>query len=123
MKKRMKKVAFYSILIGILGICYGLLFVYNGYGIPCPFFTFFKIQCPGCGISRMFTSLMTFQFKKAFFYNPIAFLLLPVYVFIGIQFIISYIRFGTFKINKLQSAIFNVSIVLFVSFGIIRNLI
>lgn len=38
--------------------------------IPCPFKAIFSIPCPGCGMTRAYLSLLSFDFVKALEYNP-----------------------------------------------------
>lgn len=39
-------------------------------GINCVFKKFFKITCPGCGMTRAYLSLFKGDIKSAFYYNP-----------------------------------------------------
>lgn len=45
--------------------------------IPCLFTLIFDINCWGCGLTRAFIELLRFDFKLAWSYNPIIFLLIP----------------------------------------------
>ena len=38
--------------------------------MPCIIKTIFDIECPGCGLTRAYTSLFQLDIKKAFEYNP-----------------------------------------------------
>ena len=46
--------------------------------IPCLFKTVFHIECPGCGITRAYISLLSLDIRQAFAYNA-AFWTVPVY--------------------------------------------
>jgi hypothetical protein len=66
-----------------LALCAGgaCLFVFNpaGSGMypPCPFHALTGLDCPGCGTLRALHQLLHGNVKGAFFYNPLAVLLLP----------------------------------------------
>ena len=38
--------------------------------IPCLFKSVFGIECPGCGITRAYISILSLDIKKAFEFNP-----------------------------------------------------
>lgn len=46
----------------------------------CPFYTLTGLWCPGCGATRMFLALKSFDLWSAFRYNPLVFLLLAYLV-------------------------------------------
>ena len=49
----------------------------------CPFYAFFHFPCPGCGLTRSFLSLITFNFHDVFKYNAMIFLwILTIILFI-----------------------------------------
>lgn len=73
MENRQKKLINRIILLIII-IFIGLLYIFlckHGYGIECFYYKNFGVQCPSCGATRAFFSLLNFDFKKAFLYNPI----------------------------------------------------
>ena len=43
----------------------------------CPFKLLTGIPCPGCGLTRAGLSLLTLHFKKAWYYHPMIFLIVP----------------------------------------------
>lgn len=54
-------------------------------GIPCLWKSIFGINCPGCGLTTAFISLLEFDFEEAFRINWLIFIILPigmVYVFL-----------------------------------------
>lgn len=51
----------------------------------CPFHTITGLDCPGCGSQRAIHSLLHFQFKEAFFSNPLLIFSIP-YILTGIYF-------------------------------------
>ena len=52
----------------------------DGAGIPvCLFHSLTGLPCPGCGLTRAFSSLLHGQAAAAFAYHPFVFLLLPLF--------------------------------------------
>ena len=52
----------------------------DGAGIPvCLFHSLTGLPCPGCGLTRAFSSLLHGQAQAAFAYHPFVFLLLPLF--------------------------------------------
>lgn len=104
----------------------GMLYVFfikiTGFQIPCFFYLFTGLYCPGCGISRMCLFLLQFEFSKAFRANQLLFLCLPFFVIIALWMIYRYIRYGIIKTGKIMTGCLIIFIVLFLAFGIVRNL-
>lgn len=46
--------------------------------IPCIFKTVFNFECPGCGLTRAFISLLEMDFVGAYQSNALIFIVLPV---------------------------------------------
>lgn len=113
-----KSIKFIGISLPIL-----LLFLYlnkkYSFGIPCPIHKLFKIYCPGCGITRMFISLINLKFYKAFRYNPFVFTLLPFFFIYGIKYYYYWIQDKKYIINK---KIWNTLLILSIIFMILRNI-
>lgn len=64
-----------KIYIGLLIFLIACLAVYfiTGTGIPCYYYTRLGRPCPGCGLSRMYLSMLQLDFAAAFGYNPVGF--------------------------------------------------
>lgn len=63
-----------------------ILIIYLLLDIKCPFRQLLKIPCAGCGMTRAIIEAMKFNFKGAFYYHPLFFLipfLLLFFVFSG----------------------------------------
>lgn len=60
-----------AVCLALLGGIVLLSFFYR-----CPFYAFFGIPCPGCGMTRAFLSLLRFDFVGAWGWNPMVFPLL-----------------------------------------------
>lgn len=71
----------------------------------------------------MCLALMNLDFHKAFISNKMLFILIPALLFVFIKYIFVYIKTGEKNLDKLQSSILNISLVMLMVFGIIRNLL
>lgn len=125
-KAAMKKRAVHMGLI-FLGLCIlaavMIVLGLNGIGIPCVFYKITGIQCPGCGNTRAVLSLVRGDIKAAFEYNafflPEILYLLSIYVACTVR----YIKGSGFSYYPKVRVIDIVAMVLFLAWGIIRNLI
>lgn len=122
MVKRMKKtVAVFAVFIAA-GAAYGIAAGWLGFGIPCPFRLVTGLKCPGCGVSRMFISLLRLDFKEAFYANRLLLVTLPVIVGLLLSYIIRYIRTGSKRTARAENIICIILIVLFLAFAVVRNI-
>lgn len=48
----------------------------------CPSKLIFGLPCPGCGMTRAAVSLLRLDFKSAFYYHPLVFIMPPVFLYI-----------------------------------------
>ena len=101
------------LLVFVILLCSYLL------NIGCPIRHFLGIYCPGCGITRMFVSMIELNFYQAFRYNPLVF----IYLIVFILYII--LKFTIKKIFKKNLYIPNIIIYILIGiallFGILRN--
>ena len=109
------------ILLGI-GMLYALFSTITGLRIPCVVYALTGLYCPGCGVTRMCLSLLRFDFRTAFFCNQLLFLSLPCLGGMVLYVLYRYIRYGDCKTRKAGTALLITLIVLFLAFGILRNL-
>lgn|SRR5574344_220749 len=123
MKQRTLTILKYILGIITIGILYSLFVLKTSIGIPCVFHLVTGFKCPGCGISRMCLSILHLDFKKAFHYNQMIFILLPVFIVVVITQIVRYIKYNQTKTTKVQSAIYYIGIALLVIFGVLRNIL
>lgn len=65
--KNIKKFKSKLIDCSVIALIVAIFYIFN---VPCLFKLLFKIQCPGCGITRAYISLMHLDFAKAFELNP-----------------------------------------------------
>lgn len=122
MKKRALTVIKYITSILIIGILYGIFVMNTGIGLPCIFYQVTGLKCPGCGVSRMCLSLMKLDFKRAYHYNEVLFVLSPVLIIVFAYQICRYIRFDETKLTKVQSVIMYIMIALLIFWGVFRNI-
>lgn len=119
----MKKVISNNVLYVTLFLGYYFLNTFFKLTIVCPFYSITHLYCPGCGITRMLFSLLKFDFKSAFSYNPLLFVLFPFFLFY--YFYVNYIYLYNQE-NKLKKYITNpmkiTLLVLVILFGILRNI-
>ena len=105
----MKKIIFVVIVF-----CFLLLYLKLGIYIPCLFRKFTGFYCPGCGITRMFLSILQLDFYQAFRYNPLVFIL-----FVGV-ILFKILRFNFSKKSKEYASYFLLVVVIF--YGVLRNI-
>ena len=123
MKKRIFKVV--SIVIFLIVIFFGYYFLncHFGFGIPCLINKHFGFICPGCGITRMLFSIVKLDFKKAFMYNQLLFILLPFIIGYIIYYTILYIKGDKDRIlSKIPLWIWIILFVIIIVYTICRNL-
>ena len=88
----------------------------------CPFHKFFHLFCPGCGSTRFLLAITRGDLVAAFYANSLLFVLSQFYLAIFLYQIYWYIRYNDRDIRKPVQYFLYFTIILFVIFGIIRNL-
>ncbi len=119
---RLKSVLKSAAIILAIGITYYLFVKIAHLGIPCIFNLITGLHCPGCGISRMFISLASFNFKAAFQYNAFVMVIGPIAAFFVLRHYIIYILKGNQKSDKLETVLLIIALILAIAFGILRNI-
>lgn len=118
-KERIKKSIIFIFIITLL---LGLFLYLNkqfSFFIPCIFHKLTGLYCPGCGITRMIISIINLNFKKAFEYNQLAFILSPFIMIYAVIYYYNWIQNKQYKINeKIWYALIIISII----FMILRNI-
>jgi hypothetical protein len=82
----------------------------------CPIKALTGLNCPGCGITRMFVALFHGNIYQAFRYNPLVFIELPI-----IAILILLYRFNK-KSRKVVNILFIILLVITVVYGVLRNI-
>ena len=121
MTQRLNKVICIALILFGIGALYALFTHFTGIGIPCIFHLITGLQCPGCGISRMFLSLFRLDFAAAFHYNGAVLCLLAPAAMVCIRKAYLYIRYNRTKDTPSDVCIWIMIFVLLL-FGIVRNI-
>ncbi|MFB9754133.1 DUF2752 domain-containing protein [Paenibacillus hodogayensis] len=105
----------WGISLGVGGLLYLKVWLpATQLGIPCLFHEITGLYCPGCGITRAAASLLQFRLDQAFQYNPLLFLLPPLYLIYAIS---------TKKQKRLPGKVLMaVMLTVTFAFGICRNI-
>ena len=111
-KKRIISLLVFLILL----VGYYFFYRITGIAIECPIHYLTGFYCPGCGITRMFFSILKLNFYQAFRFNPLVFMLLVLYI---IYWVLKYL----FKINiKIPDKVLYGIIIILIIYGILRNI-
>ncbi len=120
-KKRLKSTLIkYGVIFGI-ALAYLIFVLCTGLGIPCVFHAITKLECPGCGVTRMLISVVKLDFVSAFWYNPFLFLTGPFLIAYLIACEVKFIKHGNRNMGKWQIFMY-VELALALLYGILRNI-
>lgn len=118
----MKKINHEILLLVIILIVISIL-LFNGIYIPCIFHEITGLYCPGCGITRLFLSLLTFDFYQAYRYNQLVFILLPFTLILIIDYLFKTLtNKKNILYHKINNKVWYLLILLTILFGIVRNI-
>lgn len=110
------------LLFSCLLVCYLIFGKEFGIYVPCFLNYVTGLYCPGCGLTRMLYSMLEGNFYQAFRLNPLMFIATP-FIFL---LIVDYLVSGFFKrkpiITKIPNVIWYLLIVVFIIYGIMRNM-
>ena len=121
-KERLRKtVVKYSIILGIAFI-YLIFVLCTSISIPCLLYELTGLKCPGCGITRMFISLVRLDFAAAFSYNPVILITGPFILAYLVYSEIKYISSGSRRTGRWEIFLW-AELVLLIAFGILRNIL
>lgn len=122
MEDRIIKVIKYAIILLLVGTLYLVWCRVTGIRIPCLFKLHTGLYCPGCGITHMFVELSKLHFVEAFKYNPVVFVLMPIWCVLLANFTRKYILFGVTQMNQLKQIVLWLSVGCLMVFFFIRNI-
>jgi len=60
--------------------------------IPCIWHTLFDIRCPGCGLTRAFIHLLSFDFSAAWDSNPLIYIVFPGITYYVIKDFVRFVK-------------------------------
>jgi len=120
-KKRLCSVASKAGIVLGAGTVYAFFVRLTGWGIPCVFNLITDLHCPGCGISRMFMSLLRLDFVAAARYNLLVLCLLPFVIVLFLYKAWHYVKKGDTNMCGLEKMFYGVVLVLCVVFFVLRN--
>jgi hypothetical protein len=118
---RLRSVIIKTGVVLCAGVAYALLVGMIGRGIPCVFRLVTGLQCPGCGITRMFLSLLKLDFAAAARYNLLVLCLLPLGVGLYFYKTWQYIKKGNTDMSSAEKLIYCICFVLCIVFCVLRN--
>lgn len=108
----------------VLAAAAGAVFLYGFEGrMPCIFYMFTGLYCPGCGDGRAARAILHLDFARAFGYNPLFLVLLPFCMYYVLAFSLEYL-FGR-RLMPIPGISKKVAIALAVAvllFWILRNI-
>lgn len=120
-KKRAKTLFLNFIILFVILISYYFIVRYTPLLIPCLFFELTGLNCPGCGITRMLTRFLQFNFAEGITFNYFLGFTLPIIIFIILMMSYYYIY------NKKYSKWFNILLYIYLAaliiWWIVRNII
>ena len=82
----------------------------------CPIKAITGLECPGCGITRMFVALFHGNIYQAFRYNPLVFIELPIIFILLVLY-----KFKK-EYRKVINIIFIVLLIITIVYGVLRNI-
>lgn len=119
MKKHKNYIALGIVLL--IGILYYIFVLVTGHGISCRIYNVTGVYCPSCGLTRMVMSLGRGDIKTAFRENAVLMILIPIWVIIAILYKTDIFK-KHFNREKMLEILAVISLVIFIVFGVIRNI-
>ena len=122
MNKRLKTVIEICLGVIIFTLVYWFINKKFNIGIPCVYHELTGLYCPGCGLTRMIFYLLSFDFYHAFRSNMLMFIIIPFFVVLIADYIVSYIKYNKPLIYKIKPVYWIILLVIAVIFGVARNI-
>ena len=121
MKKRVLSIIIFNMIALFLLLLYYKVAEMTGFYVPCMFKKLTGLKCPGCGVTHMTYYLIHFQFKEAFYSNPIIFILCIAAVLVIPNKWYIYIRYNELKETKFDKIVMLIFVIALLIFGVLRN--
>ena len=113
-----KRIIILFVFLIIIYLC-----IHFKFFIPCPILLVTKKYCPGCGITRMFLSILSLDFYQAFRYNPLIFISLPIlFPYLLYQLYIWLYQKQDFLIKYYPKKALWILLFIVVIYGVMRNI-
>ncbi|MFD0679012.1 MULTISPECIES: DUF2752 domain-containing protein [unclassified Paenibacillus] len=101
--------------LGIGGLLYLKIWIpVTRIEVPCVSHELTGFYCPGCGITRAALSFLTLDFYQAFRYNPLVFLIFPLYI--------TYTITNKKQLSRISNVIMTVMLIVTIESGLLRNI-
>ena len=123
MKLRLKAIVIPWLLCGLLGGLYYIWVVRTNIGIPCLFYLWTGLKCPGCGITRLCIGVLSGNLEEAKKVNVLLFYLLPILTIWMLVMSGYYILTGKRFNQKITDVMAWIVVVLLLVFGVYRNIV
>ena len=120
---RVKKLLAAGLGILALGLGYAAFIHLTGWAIPCLFRQVTGCKCPGCGVTSMCLALLRLDFAAAFRWNPGLMLLAPLLGALVVLLTAQYIRTGSWRPKRWQTACLWIMLGALLVWGVVRNLV
>lgn len=117
-KKRLRNVLSAAL---VLAAYYGFV-KSTGTGIPCLFRYFFRLKCPGCGVTHMLLYMTAGKVRQAFFSHPVIFCFSPFLTWILGKSLWNYVRGIGSVWKKWETAGMLLFLALLMVFFVVRNM-
>ena len=121
-KQRGIRLVFGIVLLFALGGGY-VWFARNVFGIPCLFYQFTGLKCPGCGVTRMVLCLLSGDWRGAFDQNGAVLCLLPAAAVLFCSRCVGYFRTGTHALQSWETVLVWCMVGILLFYGIGRNVV
>ncbi len=110
-----------SAVVLAVGLAYAVFCRRMGFALPCVFHLVTGKLCPGCGISRMFLSLLDGDLRAAWHYNPALLCMLPLGAVLAGDIAVRYVREGTKRPHRWATVLAWCMTAGLLVFGVARN--
>ena len=118
---RVRKLLLTALGLLALGLGYAAFIHLTGWAVPCLFRQMTGLKCPGCGVTSMCLALLRLDFAAAFRWNPGLMALSPFLGALIALLIARYIRTGSWRPGRWQTACLWAMLGLLLVWGVVRN--
>lgn len=120
-KMRLRRILSKTVLVCGIGLAYACFTSLTGWGIPCWIHAVTGLDCPGCGVSRMFLALLRLDLVAAARYNLFVLCLLPVGLVLFLYKARQYVKTGSTEMGFAEKVGYIIVFSLCIVFFVLRN--